>query len=87
MDKQSLTNKELQIIKFIFIQHSAEGIANSIGISKKTVEHHLAKIRKKMNESNSFGAALKAYYLGYLNTDKDFHRPQCNQKKEFEKQC
>jgi DNA-binding CsgD family transcriptional regulator len=69
MNSTILTSKEQQVAKQIFIQHSAENIASAVGISKKTVEHHLSSIRRKMHEKNSFGAALKAYYLGHLNID------------------
>ena len=61
-----LSNKEKQISKLYFIKNSSLDIGLHLGISQKTVEHHLRNIRGKMQESNSLSAILKAHYTGLL---------------------
>jgi two-component system invasion response regulator UvrY len=49
----SLTSKEIEVIKFIKNGCSSKEIANLLGIAKKTVEVHRHNILKKLNLKNT----------------------------------
>ncbi len=51
--KQTLTESEKRVFKFIGKGLSVEEISNLLGVSKRTVEHHKTKTLKKLNCTNS----------------------------------
>lgn len=49
---KSLTDREMEVIKYLIQGHSASQIACEIFISKRTVEHHLERIKDKFFSSS-----------------------------------
>jgi DNA-binding NarL/FixJ family response regulator len=56
-----LTPRELQVVKLIAEGHTSEEIATQLVISRKTVDHHRAKILDKLGMRN--GAELTRYAI------------------------
>ncbi|HWE34366.1 MAG TPA: response regulator transcription factor [Solirubrobacteraceae bacterium] len=56
-----LTQRELQVVKLIAEGHTSDEIASSLVISRKTVDHHRARILDKLGMRN--GAELTRYAI------------------------
>jgi DNA-binding NarL/FixJ family response regulator len=56
-----LTPRELQVVKLIAEGHTSDEIASTLVISRKTVDHHRAKILDKLGMRN--GAELTRYAI------------------------
>lgn len=56
----SFTDREKEIIRLICQQFTAQGIADKLFLSKRTVEGHRTKILEKMNVKNTAGAVIYA---------------------------
>jgi DNA-binding NarL/FixJ family response regulator len=56
-----LTPRELQVVKLIAEGHTSEEIASQLVISRKTVDHHRARILDKLGMRN--GAELTRYAI------------------------
>jgi DNA-binding NarL/FixJ family response regulator len=56
-----LTQRELQVVKLIAEGHTSDEIADSLVISRKTVDHHRARILDKLGMRN--GAELTRYAI------------------------
>lgn len=65
---QKLTNQEHRIIEFIVEGKSSKDMAETLNLSKKTIEYHRAKIMQKLSLPNS--AKLIQSYLYYLENYK-----------------
>lgn len=63
-----LTAKEFACLQHFAAGLSAKQTAQVLGLSYKTVEHHLASIRKRMGVDSTSAAAYKALNLGWLTT-------------------
>ncbi len=51
----SLTTREIDILKFIFMEYSGKEIAKKLKISQDTVNTHIKNLRKKTNTKNRIG--------------------------------
>jgi DNA-binding NarL/FixJ family response regulator len=61
--ENSLTNREIDVLKLVAAGASTPGVAEKLGISKYTVEDHLKQIYRKLNISSRAEAALAARRL------------------------
>ncbi len=50
---ENLSNTEITVFKFIGKGFTSQEISDSLGLSKRTIEHHKAKILTKLNCKNS----------------------------------
>ncbi len=62
--KSILTIREKEIIRLITEEYTTDEIANSLAISKGTIESHRKNIFFKLNVKNIAGLVKKAIYLG-----------------------
>ncbi|MBA3535033.1 MAG: helix-turn-helix transcriptional regulator [Tatlockia sp.] len=65
--KVKFTLREAQCLHYFFNHYSAEKTSKELFISKKTVESHLAKIKKKLNCINSIQLTNLAIDYGFIN--------------------
>lgn len=63
-DRNRLTHREKEILKWMSEGKSAEDVACILGISKLTVDRHLKNIREKLDAINTLHAIVKATKLG-----------------------
>ena len=64
-----LTNREREVLKLIAEGKSNKEVAGLLFISVKTVEHHRARIMKKLNLSNITELVRYALLRGYIQDD------------------
>lgn len=64
---ESLTHKEREVLKLIAEDKSNYEIGKELIISKRTVEHHISSIIKKMNADSRVGAVVQAIKKGILH--------------------
>ncbi|WP_338390256.1 response regulator transcription factor [Anoxybacillus flavithermus] len=62
-----LTKMELIILKLIAQDKTNKDISNSLNISKRTVEHHVSSIIKKLRVDSRVGAVVKAMREGIID--------------------
>lgn len=65
-DSISLTNREHEIMVLIAEGFNSKDIADSIFVSKRTVDFHLANIYDKLQVSNRVQAFRRAILLGLI---------------------
>ncbi len=65
---EKLTEREREILLLIFDGKSSSETAKIIGVSKRTVDFHLARVYEKLNVNNRVQAFKKAIELGLLDT-------------------
>jgi DNA-binding CsgD family transcriptional regulator len=53
-----LSNRELDVLVLVAHGHTNEGIGEALGISKKTVQHHVARACRKIGVTGRVGAAV-----------------------------
>lgn len=63
-----LTEREREILKLIFDGRCSSEVANTLSVSKRTVDFHLARAYVKLGVSNRFQAFKKAVELGIIET-------------------
>ncbi len=61
-----LTDREIHILRLLFSGQSSTAVANNLGISKRTVDFHLAQAYVKMGVANRYDAFKKAIELGVI---------------------
>jgi HD-GYP domain-containing protein (c-di-GMP phosphodiesterase class II) len=61
----ALTEREVEVLRSLARGHSMKEIARLLGISPKTVDHHLQRIYAKIGVSTRAGATLYAMEQGY----------------------
>ena len=61
-----LTEREREILKLIFEGRCSSEVANSLSVSKRTVDFHLARAYVKLGVSNRFQAFKRAVELGII---------------------
>jgi two-component system, NarL family, response regulator LiaR len=61
-----LTNVELKILQFISEDRTNAEISELLNISRRTVEHHVSSILRKLDVDSRVGAVVKAMKLGLL---------------------
>lgn len=65
-NKNILSPKEKEIIRFISNQHTTDEIAEKLEVSKSTIESHKKNIFLKLNVNSVAGLIKKAIYLGVI---------------------
>jgi HD-GYP domain-containing protein (c-di-GMP phosphodiesterase class II) len=63
----SLTEREIEVLRTLARGHSMKAIARELGISPKTVDHHLQRIYSKVGVSTRAGATLYAMEQGFTS--------------------
>lgn len=61
-----LTKREREVLLLIAGGHSSQHVAESLFVSKRTVDFHLANIFEKLKVENRIKAIVKASKLGLL---------------------
>ena len=61
--KQSLTHRELEVLKFLSMGCTYEKIADKLDVSHETVKMHLKNIYRKLNAGNKIEALQKVKLL------------------------
>ena len=64
--ENSLTRREIDVLKLVAAGASTPAVADQLGISKYTVEDHLKQIYRKLNISSRAEAALAAQKLNLV---------------------
>ena len=62
-----LTEREREILKLIFEGKCSSEVAQSLSVSKRTVDFHLARAYVKLGVSNRFQAFRRAVELGIIS--------------------
>jgi DNA-binding NarL/FixJ family response regulator len=70
-EDDTLTERELEVLKLIGEGLSKKMVANQLGISPKTVAIHAGHIYEKLNVPNAPAAISKAYKTGIFSSGKD----------------
>jgi DNA-binding NarL/FixJ family response regulator len=65
--KYSLTLREQQVLLALSQGHTDQGIAEQLGLSHKTVQHHLRGISFKLGTQNRTKTVVIAIKLGLIN--------------------
>lgn len=60
VEKSSLSSREIEVLKLICLQHTAEEIAEKLFISVKTVNGHRTNLLQKTNSKNMAGLVVYA---------------------------
>ncbi len=72
--RDPLTRRQKEILLWVGEGMTSKAIAARLGMSYRTVEHHLAEVQRKLNVSNRQQAVTKAVSLGFIlpvNVEKD----------------
>jgi len=64
--KTILTTREKEVVKLIAKELTTDEIADTLGVSRYTIETHKKNIFLKLKVSNAAGLINRAMYLGYL---------------------
>jgi DNA-binding CsgD family transcriptional regulator len=62
-----LTDREREILKLIFEGRCSSEVAETLSVSKRTVDFHLARAYVKLGVSNRFQAFRRAVELGIIS--------------------
>ncbi len=62
-----LTDREMDILRRLFSGQCSTEVANSLQVSKRTVDFHLARAYAKMGVTNRYDAFKKAIELGIIS--------------------
>lgn len=65
--RETLTNREVQVLALILEGRSSKEVAQSLYLSKRTVDFHLARIYEKLNVTNRLQAIRRAAELGLVS--------------------
>jgi DNA-binding NarL/FixJ family response regulator len=71
-DLQRLTPRQREVLRLIAAGHTSQAIANTLGISVKTVETHRAQIMERLDIHDVAGLVRYALRMGLANNE-----PQC----------
>jgi len=63
-----LTEREREILRLIFDGKCSNEVAQTLSVSKRTVDFHLARAYVKLGVSNRFQAYKRAVELGIVST-------------------
>ena len=61
-----LTDREVQVLALILEGRSSKEVAQSLYLSKRTVDFHLARVYEKLNVTNRVQAIRRATELGLV---------------------
>lgn len=67
--KDSLSTREVEVLKLLCQQHTAHGIAEKLFLSVKTVESHKSNLMLKTGVKNMAGLVIYAVQNGIVNAD------------------
>lgn len=62
-----LTVREVQVLRLILEGRSSKDVAQTLYLSKRTVDFHLARIYEKLNVTNRLQAIRRAAELGLVS--------------------
>ena len=65
-DLSGLTEQEREILRLVFDGNCSQEAAEALGISKRTVDFHLARAYVKLGVTNRFQAYKRAAELGII---------------------
>lgn len=68
VERAPLTERETEILRLIAQGHSSRKVADSLVVSKRTIDFHLAHAYRKLGVSNRVQALLAAVRLGLIPT-------------------
>jgi len=71
LSNNSLTNREVEIVKLVANGQSSREISGTLFISKRTVENHRIKIMRKLKLKKYHDLVRYAIQKGYTNIDID----------------
>lgn len=71
----AITARQLEIVCWVQEGKSASDIGGILGISKRTVEHHLEKLCAHLGVRTRFQAVLKMRDLGLITADGSWRLP------------
>ena len=57
---QKLSEREIEIVKFICFEHTNQEIANKLFLSKRTIDGHRQRILEKIGAKNTVGLVIYA---------------------------
>lgn len=60
-EPRRLTRRQRQVLRLLIQGHHPKVIARRMGISYRTVSHHIQRLRQDLNISNPLSALLAAY--------------------------
>lgn len=66
---ETLSDREFDVLKNLAKDLSNKEIASRLGISDRTVQHHMANIFDKLSVSSRTGAVLRSLHLGLLKLE------------------
>lgn len=67
--KNTLTEREIEVLKLVCSQHTTQEIANKLFISPKTVETHKSNLIVKAGVKNTIGLVIFAIQNGIVNAN------------------
>jgi len=73
--KVRLTKREIEVLSLIAQGYSSREAADTLFVSKRTVDFHLANIYDKLQVSNRVQAFRAATRLGLIPFEPTFHPP------------
>jgi len=66
LSNESLTDREIEVLKFIAAELSTKEIADKMHLSENTIESYRKNLMLKMNAKNMAGLVLKGFQLGII---------------------
>lgn len=63
MSKSILTKREKEVFDLLVLNNTTEQIANSLGISEKTVRNHISNVMQKLGVKGRAGAVVELLKL------------------------
>ena len=66
-----LTKRQLQVLAGVRDGHTAESVANILGLSPETVREHLKTARRRLGANNATHAVITAIRLDLLPLNED----------------
>jgi len=73
--KVRLTKREVQVLSLIAQGYSSKDAADTLFVSKRTVDFHLANIYDKLQVKNRVQAFRAATRMGLIPFEPSFHHP------------
>jgi DNA-binding NarL/FixJ family response regulator len=67
LEKQSLTKREIEVLKMIAMELTNDEIAKNLSVCKRTVDTHRQNLLNKLHAKNTVGLVKAAYKLSLIN--------------------
>lgn len=64
--RRRLTDREIEVLSLVSAGNASKNVAQMLGISKRTVDFHLANVYTKLDANNRVQAINNAKAKGYL---------------------